>query len=179
MKLIVGLGNPGNEYKDTRHNVGFNVLDAYVNDIWKEKFDALYVEKIIDGEKVLFIKPMTYMNLSGTSLVKFVNFYKINPKSILIVHDDLDLPSGKVRIKASSSSGGHNGIKNIIECLGTKEFLQLKVGIGNNKNESTRNYVLDKLSKEELKFLSDIVFENIFNDFINNADVNTLMNKYN
>lgn len=179
MKLIVGLGNPGKEYKETRHNVGFIVLDAYINDSWQEKFDAQYVEKNINGEKVIFIKPLTYMNLSGTSVAKFANFYKINANNIMVVHDDLDLVAGKIRLKSNSSSGGHNGIKNIIDCLGTKEFIQLKVGIGNNKNESTRNYVLDKLSKEEVSFLSNEVFSNIFNDFINNADIDVLMNKYN
>ena len=115
MKLIVGLGNPGKEYQNTRHNIGFMTLDHFANtDNWKSKFSSLYTETIVNGEKILLIKPQTYMNLSGNALIEFVNFYKINLEDILVIHDDLDLPVGTYRLKINSSAGGHNGIKSIL-----------------------------------------------------------------
>ena len=112
MKLIVGLGNPGKEYENTRHNIGFMVLDYYAdNNNWKEKWNSLYTELNMNGEKILLIKPLTYMNLSGHAVIQFINFYKIELKDILIIQDDLDLAVGKYRLKTNSSNGGHNGIK--------------------------------------------------------------------
>ena len=133
MKLIVGLGNPGREYENTRHNIGFMALNYFPgNNFDGEKFNAMYKKTKIEEEDVLFIKPLTYMNLSGEAVERYVNFYKIDHKDILIIQDDLDLPTGTIRLKYKSSSGGHNGIKSIINLLGTDELPRLKVGISNN-----------------------------------------------
>ena len=116
MKMVVGLGNPGKDYKNTRHNVGYLVLDKYLPDVdWKEKFNGMYYIKTINGEKVLFVKPLTYMNLSGDCVVKFVNYYDIEIKDILVIQDDLDLKVGTYKLKKDSSAGGHNGAYHMIE----------------------------------------------------------------
>lgn len=158
MKLICGLGNPGKEYEHTRHNVGFMLIDSYLgNEKMSEKFNGLFIQKIIDGEKVLFLKPQSYMNLSGNVVRPFVDYYKIDTEDILIIRDDLDLPLGRVRIKRDSSSGGDNGIKSIISTLGSQNFYQFKVGISNDKNRDTKDYVLGKFSKEEMKILDEVI----------------------
>ena len=134
MKLIVGLGNPGKEYENTRHNIGFMVIDHFATgDHWKSKWNALYMEKNMNGEKIILVKPQTYMNLSGNAIIEFVNFYKINLEDILVIQDDLDLSIGTYRLKINSSAGGHNGIKSIINLLGSNHFARLKIGISNNK----------------------------------------------
>ena len=185
MKLVVGLGNPGNEYSKTRHNIGFQLLDyiASRNNIEfksDKKFNAECATYIVSGEKVHLIKPLSYMNLSGTVVGRYANFYNIEPSDILVIQDDLDMDFGKVRILYDSTSGGHNGIKNIIECLGTKEFTRLKIGISNNKNYDTKDYVLGKFSKEESNMLSNIYsnLENVIDDFIS-LDTDKLKQKYN
>ncbi len=181
MKLVVGLGNPGNEYKKTRHNVGFMVLDSYLGEVhWSNKFKGLYYEKNINGEKYVFLKPQTYMNLSGISVSSFVKFYKLTFKDVLIIHDDLDLPVGKFRIKINSSSGGHNGIKDIIASLHTDAFARVKIGISQDTNKDTKDYVLGNFSKEELTKIENN-FNSIF-DIIENfdyEDITNLMSKYN
>ena len=150
MKLIVGLGNPGREYKNTRHNVGFMVLDNYLGKVdWKTKMESFFYSTEINGEQILFIKPLTYMNLSGLAVSKIVNFYKIDIKDILIIQDDLDLDTGAYKIKRNSSSGGHNGIKSIISELHTEEFARLKIGISKNAQIPVDKYVLAKFSSEE------------------------------
>ena len=117
MKLIVGLGNPGKEYENTRHNIGYIFIDSLADklgiSIDKKKFNGLYTEAVINNEKVLLVKPLSYMNLSGEVVEKFVNFYKININDILIINDDLDLDVGRGRLRLRGSSGGHNGLKNI------------------------------------------------------------------
>lgn len=153
MKLVVGLGNPGKEYENTRHNVGFMILDSFVEGFLLEnKFQAFVKQEKVGSETVLFVKPVTYMNLSGNALQKIVQYYHVDKKDILILQDDLDLSFGHFKMKENSSSGGHNGIKSIIQCLGTQEFCRLKVGIGHNQNLETVDYVLQKFSKEEMKF---------------------------
>ena len=169
MKLIVGLGNPGKEYVNTRHNVGYMILDAYLeNDIWKEKFNALYVEKNYNGEKVIFIKPLTFMNLSGDAVVKYVNYYNISISDILVIQDDLDISFGLYKLKVNSRDGGHNGIKSIINRLNSNGFSRLKVGVSNNKNMDTKDYVLGKFSKDEKEALTNkqAIFEEIIESFI-------------
>lgn len=181
MKLIIGLGNPGKEYVNTRHNIGFMILDHYNNDcLWKKKWNSLYQETKINNEKVLLVKPLTYMNLSGNSVIEFVNFYKINLEDILVIQDDLDLEIGKYRLKINSSSGGHNGIKSIIEKLNSNAFARLKIGISNNKNIDTKDYVLGKFTKEEQGILNKLypIFNDIINSFITNG-IETTMNNYN
>ncbi|MDE5630137.1 MAG: aminoacyl-tRNA hydrolase [Bacilli bacterium] len=143
MKLIVGLGNPGKEYENTRHNIGFMVLDSYLGDVkWSSKFNGLYYQSVINGEKYIFLKPQSYMNLSGGVVRKYMDYFKITFEDILVIHDDLDLEVGRVRIKINSSAGGHNGIKDIIACLKTDAFARIKVGVSNNKNVDTKDYVL-------------------------------------
>ncbi len=184
MKLVVGLGNPGKEYEKTRHNVGFDVIDAYLKEkninIDKTKFNGMYTQMNINSEKVIFLKPQKYMNLSGEVVRKYVDFYKINVDDILIIQDDLDQQLGKIKLKQNSSSGGHNGIKNIELHLGTKNYKRLKIGISNNKNVDTKEYVLGKLNKEERKILDQSINKciNILDDYFE-MDFDLLMNKYN
>ncbi|MCM1053058.1 MAG: aminoacyl-tRNA hydrolase [Ruminococcus sp.] len=190
MKLIVGLGNPGLEYHNTRHNIGFMTIDNYLNHLktkynlsnvnWQTKFKAEYLNLNINNEKVFLVKPTTYMNLSGESIIEFVNYYKIDIKDILIIHDDLDLKFGTYRLKKDSSSGGHNGIKSIINNLGTNAFTRLKIGISSNKEIDTKDYVLGHFSSEESEKLNNLypTFNNIIDEFLKD-DINKLMNKYN
>ena len=184
MKLIVGLGNPGKEYEKTRHNAGFMVIDNFAKEknveITKKKYDGLYAELNINDEKVILLKPQTYMNLSGESVQKYVNFYKINKEDILVINDDLDLKVGKLRLKRGGQSAGHNGLKNIALNLNTDSFKRLKIGISNNKMIDTKDYVLGKFSKEELEVLDKVVKEssNILEDFVT-LNFEKMMSKYN
>ena len=134
MKLIVGLGNPGDKYKGTRHNVGFMCLDRiadYNNITFKQKFNGLSCEYNVNGEKVILLKPDTFMNNSGEAVIKYLTFYKCEIEDVIVVYDDLDIDFGKIRIKGKSSSGGHNGIKSIINHLKTEDFLKVKIGVNN------------------------------------------------
>lgn len=181
MKLIVGLGNPGKEYENTRHNIGFYMLDSYLGNVdWKSKFDGLYYQTMIKGEKVLFLKPYKYINLSGEVVKKYIDFFKINISDILIIHDDLDLNVGSYRLRQSGRSGGHNGLKNIESHLGTQEYRRLKIGISNNKEIDTKDYVLGRISKDDKDVFNSISknVNNIIEDFICD-DFSLLMNKYN
>ena len=181
MKLIVGLGNPGKFYENTRHNIGFMVLDNFANtNKWKSKWNALYTETMVNNEKVLLVKPETYMNLSGNALIEFVNFYKINLADILVIQDDLDLPFGTYKLKTNSSAGGHNGIKSIIDRLGSNNFARLKIGISNNKEMDTKDYVLGHFNKEEMNLLEELypTFCNIITSFITEG-IDKTMNEYN
>ncbi len=184
MKLIVGLGNPGDEYKNTRHNVGFSFLDYICKknniDFTKKQFNAIYGVTRVDGERVLLIKPLSFMNLSGGVVKKFVDYFKLHPEDILVVQDDLDLPLGRVKIVKNSSSGGHNGIKDIERNLKSKDYIRLKIGIGNDKKYDTKDYVLSKFSLDEQKKL-ELIYEkldNIMNDFCL-ISLDRMKNKYN
>jgi len=149
MKLIVGLGNPGEKYEDTRHNIGFKVIDYLVEEYngtaFREKFQGLISEITYKDDKILLLKPQTYMNLSGNSVNDVVKFFKLNPKEDLIVaFDDMDLKSGQIKIKRKGSAGGHNGMKSIISHLG-EEFIRVKLGIGKpDTREEVINYVLGR-----------------------------------
>lgn len=181
MKLIVGLGNPGKEYVNTRHNVGFMVLDSYLGDVkWSTKFNGLYYEKNINGEKYIFLKPLSYMNLSGGVVIQFVKYYKLSFKDILVIQDDLDLPVGKFRIKINSSAGGHNGIKDIIKSLNTDAFARVKVGVSNNKDIDTKDYVLGRFSKKEQELINNN-FGSIYQIIENYSydNIENLMSKFN
>lgn len=163
MKLIVGLGNPGQEYKNTRHNIGFMILDNYLNDVeWKEKFHGFFYKK----NEVIFLKPTTFMNLSGISVRECAAYFNISIDDILVIHDDLDLPLGSYKIKKNSRSGGHNGIKSIIKELNSMEFCRLKIGISHDRNIPTDKYVLGKFSADEQSLIS-INFD-IYNKVIDN-----------
>ena len=181
MKLIVGLGNPEKKYKNTRHNAGFLVLDNILGEVnWKEKFSALYYEENKGTDKVIYIKPQTYMNMSGEAVIKFVNYYGINNEDILVIQDDIDMDFGKIRIKNSSSYGGHNGILSIITNLNTEDFHRLKIGIKNENKNDTKDFVLSSFSKDELNILKEqkSVFIDIVDLFIK-GDILSAMNKYN
>ena len=184
MKMIVGLGNPGKEYELTRHNMGFMVIDYYakLNNIsdFKEKFNGLYAKVYKDNEYFVLLKPLSYMNLSGTVIKKFASFYKIKPEDILIIHDDLDLPVGKIKIKYKGSSGGHNGIKNIIENLKTEEFPRFKIGISKSDDITYKDYVLGKFNSEDIEKINKILefSPSIIDDFIS-LNIERLMSKYN
>jgi PTH1 family peptidyl-tRNA hydrolase len=181
VKLIVGLGNPGREYENTRHNVGFIVVDGYLGNVdWHSKFKGLYHEDKIGNEKVIFLKPQTFMNLSGDSVVEFANFYKLDPADIFVIHDDMDIEFGSYKLKINSSDGGHNGIKSIINRLGSNGFARLKVGISHNKLFSTKDYVLGKFSKEEKDVLNNNQsdFNKIIESFVIDG-IDKTMNIYN
>lgn len=184
MKVVIGLGNPGKKYEKTRHNIGFIAIDNLrkklnVNDE-REKFQALVSEKNIDGEKVIFLKPQTFMNLSGNSVIEIVNFYKLDPKKdIIVIYDDMDLSFGDIRIREKGSSGGHNGIKSIISHIG-EEFIRIKCGIG-AKEKGAVEYVLGEFNQTEQKDLEEIL-EKIYNCVIEMLSVQNLdriMQKYN
>lgn len=181
MKLVVGLGNPGKEYKNTRHNIGFMILDNYLGKVnWKTKMENYYYMEEVNGEQIMYIKPLTYMNLSGLAVSKIVNFYKIDMKDILVIQDDLDMEIGSYKIKRNSSSGGHNGIKSIIAELNSEEFGRLKIGIGKSIQISSDKYVLGKFSTDELNKINENMdtFKNIIKTFIDSS-IEDAMQKYN
>ncbi len=154
MKLIVGLGNPGKQYEHTRHNIGFEVIDALSDRLQisldQAKFRGIYGYRVIEGEKVFLLKPLTYMNLSGESVIALMNYYEIDEEDLVVIYDDLDLPVGRIRLRQKGSAGGHNGIKSIISHLGTNEFNRIRVGINRPTNGMPIvDYVLGRFSKEE------------------------------
>ncbi len=162
MKLIVGLGNPGSKYDSTRHNLGFMVVDKLISEQRGLMGKLISVEtplKLILGkEEVLFLKPKTFMNESGASVAQTINFYKVNPTDLWVVHDDLDLPFGTVRVSFNSSSAGHRGVESIIERLGTKEFHRLRLGVGRPPEPiPAEAFVLQPFSAEEQKALPEIL----------------------
>ena len=186
MYLIVGLGNPGREYVGTRHNIGFEVVDALCSKhdikLSKEKFRAVFGDGIIAGEKVIVAKPQTYMNLSGESVREIADWYKIDSEHIIVIYDDISLPTGKLRVREKGSAGGHNGIKNIIYQLQTDVFPRIKVGTGmpDNPDYDIKDYVLGKFSKEETEILINTAVRAVLatEEIIAN-DAKSAMNKYN
>ncbi len=174
MYLIVGLGNPEEEYGETRHNMGFNAIN-------KNKFQGIYEIANIENHKTILLKPQTYMNLSGNSVKEIVDFYKIEKEKIIIIYDDMDIEPGKIKIRKKGSAGGHNGMKSIIQMLGTDEFARIRIGIGrpNNKGNDI-NYVIGKIPKEEITKLEEGIEkakEATIEILKNNID--TAMNKFN
>lgn len=190
MKLIIGLGNPGDKYKLTRHNAGFLAVDYYLKDkspiACQSKFKAeiceLHYEKTSDGDtannngrtKVYFVKPKTFMNLSGEAVQEIAQFYKVNPASdILIIHDDVDLPLGTIRVATDSSAGGHNGVQNIFDLLGTKEIRRVRIGVEARESRNdipTDTFVLHPFTEDELKQLTEEVLPKVsteIDSFIN------------
>lgn len=181
MKLIVGLGNPGKEYESTRHNVGFWLLDNYLGNVaWQEKFKANYFKITKNGEVIYFIKPLTYMNESGSAVKEFVKYFQINIEDILVIQDDLDEQIGDYKLKKNSSAGGHNGIKSIINALGSDAFLRLKIGINNEYRTNTIDFVLGKFSFKDQELLNNNlpVLKKIIDSFIDNG-IERTMNIYN
>ena len=161
MFLIVGLGNPGKQYEHTRHNIGFDVMDAlaekYNISISEKKHKALCGKGVINGVKVVLAKPQTYMNLSGESVAELVNYYKMDPEEeMIVIYDDISLAPGNLRIRKKGSAGGHNGIKNIIAMTGTQNFLRIKVGVGEKpKGWDLADYVLGHFPAEERKVMDE------------------------
>ncbi len=183
MKLIVGLGNPGDEYKNTRHNVGFMVLDSWMNyhnyKFDKTKFNGEYSIIKYNNEDVIILKPLSFMNLSGTVVLSFVNYFKIDIDDILVIYDDKDIELGSVKLKKNGSCGGHNGIRNIIDNLKTDKFKRLKVGLSKNNTDMV-SFVLGKFSNVEKCKLDNVLKEtnNILDDYFT-LTFDNLMNKYN
>lgn len=151
-QLVVGVGNPGSEYANTRHNVAWMFLDSsptFSSSIWKSKFKGQYAEANYKGEKLYALKPQTFMNLSGESVQPLAAFFKIAPAQILVIHDELDIPYGQVHFKMGGGLAGHNGLKSIAACLGTDMFARMRVGIGRPVHGTVSNWVLSPFSKEE------------------------------
>ncbi|MCU9594332.1 aminoacyl-tRNA hydrolase [Caldibacillus thermolactis] len=166
VKLIVGLGNPGKEYEETRHNIGFKVIDELSKELQiplnESKFKGLYGKGNINGERVLLLKPMTYMNLSGEAVSALMNFYKISAEELLVIYDELDLPVGKIRLRYKGSAGGHNGIKSIIQHIGTQEFKRIRIGIDRpERGKSISDYVLGKFNKEDIPIIEEMVQKSV------------------
>ncbi len=160
MYLIVGLGNPEDDYSNTRHNMGFDVInklaEEYKIQINKSKFESLYGMGEINSKKVIIIKPQTYMNLSGESVIKFKKYYKISNKEIIVAYDDMDLELGSIRLKSKGGPGTHNGMKSLVENLNTEDFIRVRVGIGKPENkEDTINYVIGKIPQKESSILDE------------------------
>lgn len=159
MFIIAGLGNPGKKYENTRHNMGFAAIDIlaekYGIKVNRLRFNALTGEGRINGEKVLLIKPQTYMNLSGESLRPALDYYKTEPENLIVIYDDVDIPAGYIRVRKKGSAGTHNGMKSILYHLRTEEFPRIRVGIGSGKKEDMISFVIGGISKNEAEILAE------------------------
>ena len=185
MLIIAGLGNPGKEYENTRHNAGFMVMDALAEkigaDISEKKHKALCGKGVIGGEKVILMKPQTYMNSSGESIRAAADYYKVDPEDILVVYDDISLALGQLRIRAKGSAGGHNGIKDIIRRLGTEKFIRIRVGVGAKpKDWDLADFVLGHFSDSDRKLVDEGIRDAAEAvELILSEGVDVAMNKYN
>ncbi|HFU0871038.1 TPA: aminoacyl-tRNA hydrolase [Streptococcus agalactiae] len=187
VKMIVGLGNPGSKYNDTKHNIGFMAIDRIVKDLdvnftEDKNFKAEIGSDFINGEKIYFIKPTTFMNNSGIAVKALLTYYNISIKDMIIIYDDLDMEVGKIRFRQKGSAGGHNGIKSIIAHLGTQEFDRIKVGIGRpNGRMTVINHVLGKFDKnDEIMILNTLdKVDNAVNYYLQTNDFQKTMQKYN
>lgn len=185
MKVIVGLGNPGTKYAGTRHNVGFSVIvelaERYNIAVNTKKHKALIGKGVYEGEKIILAMPQTYMNLSGESVREIMDFYKCSPEDLIVVYDDIDLAVGKLRIREKGSAGGHNGMKNIIQQIGSQEFVRVRVGIGSKPDKmDLADYVLSRFGGNELEAMrqSCSMACDAVSTVITDGAV-TAMNKYN
>ena len=185
MYLIIGLGNPEEEYSKTRHNMGFNTInkiaEKYNIQVNKNKFQGLYESALIEGQKVILIKPQTYMNLSGNCVKEFVDFYKIENENILVIYDDMDIEPGKVKIRKKGSAGGHNGMKSIIQMIGTEDFPRIRIGIGRPEHKGDDiNYVIGAISEEDKNTLEEATnkAKDIVIEILKNG-IDQAMNKFN
>ena len=170
MYLIVGLGNPEADYDNTRHNMGFHVINKlakeYDLEMARKKFNSEYETAMIEGEKVILVKPQTFMNASGEAVIEFVNFYKIDLDHVLVIYDDMDIEPGKIRIRKSGSPGSHNGIKSVTHFLNSENFPRVRIGIGKpNDEENVIEYVIEKAKKAIVELLKN--------------GIDSAMNKYN
>ena len=186
MYIIAGLGNPTKEYEGTRHNVGFDVIDRlserYNIDVTMERHRALIGKGMIAGQKVILVKPQTYMNLSGESIRSVIDYYKVDPETeLIVIYDDISLGVGQLRIRAKGSAGGHNGIKNIIANLGTDVFPRIKIGVGEKpKKYDLADYVLGHFSKEDRELMEE-GYDRADHavGMILNGEIEAAMNQYN
>jgi len=184
LKCIVGLGNPGKKYADTKHNIGFMVIDELLKrHQWQasqSKFSGDYTVEHLNGEKILLLKPQTFMNLSGECIRPFIDFYKIDPADVLVVYDDLDLPVGTVRLRETGGHGGHNGVRSTIDQLGTKAFKRLRIGVGRPTGSMpVVNYVLAPFEKDQEEDVKISIYDSAdaCEEWLNTPFAN-LMNKY-
>ena len=185
MYLIIGLGNPEEEYSRTRHNMGFDTInkisEKYNIKVNKSKFNSLYGTGTIENEKVILIKPQTYMNLSGEAVRDFINFYKVTAKEIIVIYDDLDIEPGIIKIRKKGGPGTHNGMKSVVGEIKTEDFCRIRIGIGNPiyKNDLL-NFILNKIPDEEYKVLQDAQ-DNAYKAVIEilKNGIDSAMNKYN
>lgn len=160
IKLIAGLGNPGEKYAGTRHNIGFDVIDKLSDEFslsFTEKYFGEYAETVYEGRKIYFLKPLTFMNLSGKSVGALSSFYKISPDEVLVIHDEMNIPYNTLKIRRGGTAGGHNGLKSIIESLGSIEYPRLKMGIGKDSSKDTVSYVLGKFKPEEKQVYEEFI----------------------
>ena len=160
MYLIVGLGNPEEDYSNTRHNMGFDAInkisDYYNIQVNKSKFNGLYGTGMIDNEKIVLLKPQTFMNLSGECIKEFVDYYKVDMNKLIVIYDDIEVEPGTIRIRKKGSAGGHNGMKSVVYMLKTQDFTRIRIGIGKPDNkEDMINYVIGYVSKEDYQILED------------------------
>lgn len=185
MYLIVGLGNPEPEYSRTRHNMGFDTINRlaqkYNIELTKKNYNAIYGTGIIEGKKVVLIKPQTYMNLSGEAVKEYVNFYKVPLENLIVIYDDMDTEIGRIRIRTKGGAGAHNGMKSMLKELQSNDFPRIRVGIGKPQNEFDRiNYVIGKIPTEEYVQLQEAAMTaaEAVVCYLENG-INTTMNRYN
>jgi PTH1 family peptidyl-tRNA hydrolase len=181
-KLIVGLGNPGKKYANSKHNIGFIAVDKFAK-IYKikAKNSVKFNSEIFEFDDCVLAKPKTFMNNSGYAILKIVEYYNIDLEDLLVIYDDVALPFSKLRLRYKGGSGGHNGIKSILTHLGSENFNRLRIGIDKSDSKEMKDYVLSDFSKTELKILDDVMIDvvNLMTDFINGVRFEEIMNKYN
>ena len=182
MKIFVGLGNPTPEYVATKHNVGFMLVDRLANkfgvSIWQKTLNALITEFFLNNEKFLLVKPQTFMNLSGEVVAELMNFYKLDSTNLIVAYDDMDLSLGTIRLRSKGSSGGHRGVKSIIEYLNTQNFSRVRIGIGRPpKNCTVNDYVLSPFTQNDTNIISAVLNELVFNiTYIFHDNINKTIN---
>ncbi|WP_125547083.1 aminoacyl-tRNA hydrolase [Levilactobacillus lindianensis] len=185
MKMIVGLGNIGPQYTGTRHNTGFMVADAFAKEhqitLTTRKFDARFGSGFVNGEKVLVVKPTTFMNESGRAVHPLMDYFKIDLEDIFVIQDDMDLPVGRIRLRDHGSAGGHNGIKSIIAHVSSEKFKRLRVGIAHPQQHSVVDYVLGKFTTEQAPLFNQATDQAVaaLDDWIGGTEFTQLMNQYN
>lgn len=183
--LVIGLGNPGKDYADTRHNIGFKTIDLLAENngikINKIKFNSVYGEGVIGNQKIMLVKPQTYMNNSGMAVLAWYNFYKLSIENILVIVDDVDIDFGAIRIRRDGSAGSHNGLKSIIKNLGSQDFSRIKIGIGDKKEgQDLAKFVLSRFSKKEKKEMEDaLIRAGSAAETIIKHDITRAMNEFN
>lgn len=185
MKMIVGLGNPGKKYENTKHNIGFMVVDSLAREhgatFKKNTFEAEVADYFVNGEKIILVKPLTFMNESGRSVGPLMTYFGVYLEELVVIADDLDMDLGKLRLRKKGSAGGHNGLKSIISHIGTQEFNRIKIGIGRPNGKTVVNHVLSTFSKEDLEIINGSVLRaaDAVDDFVTGADFLQTMNRFN